>query len=40
MTIATLNVVAYFTTIPLYFKGKSIRIWLRRTDLLVKAGLN
>jgi len=40
MVIATLNIVAYFSTVPLYFKGKSVRIWLQRTDLLAKAGLN
>lgn len=40
MVIATLNVLAYCTTFALYFKGKSVRIWLEQTDLLSKAGLN
>ncbi|QDS67734.1 hypothetical protein FKW77_005937 [Venturia effusa] len=39
MTIAAVNVVAYTSTFYLYFRGKQIRIWLHRADLLKKAGL-
>lgn len=39
MVIATVNVVAYLSTLCLYFRGKQIRTWLHRIDLLKKAGL-
>jgi hypothetical protein len=39
MVIATVNVVAYFSTFYLYFRGKQIRTWLHHADLLKKAGL-
>ena len=37
--IASVNVAAYLTTVLLYLKGKSIRIWLHESDLLGRAGL-
>lgn len=39
MVIASVNVVAYLSTILLYLKGKRIRIWLHQTDLLGKYSL-
>lgn len=33
------NVVGYFSTFYLYFRGKQIRTWLHHADLLNKAGL-
>jgi hypothetical protein len=39
MVVASLNVAIYATTFILYFKGKSIRVWLGRKDFLTKAGV-
>ncbi|KAG9234662.1 major facilitator superfamily domain-containing protein [Amylocarpus encephaloides] len=37
MTVATVNTVAYLSTILFYFKGKSLRIWIHRANLFEKA---
>lgn len=39
MTIASINVAVYLTTIFFYFKGKAFRIWIYEANLLKKAGL-
>ncbi|KAJ5690485.1 hypothetical protein N7462_004877 [Penicillium macrosclerotiorum] len=39
MTVATINVVIYLTYIPLYFKGKQIRMWLHRKNFFQTTGL-
>lgn len=39
MVIATVNVVAYASTLFLYWRGKRVRTWLWRVDLLGRAGL-
>ncbi|CAG8189118.1 unnamed protein product [Penicillium olsonii] len=39
MTVAAINVAVYLAYIPFYLKGKDIRIWLHRKDLLRAAGL-
>jgi len=39
LVIAGVNMGVYLLTIPLYLKGKSIRIWLHETNMLRKAGL-
>jgi hypothetical protein len=39
MTIASVNIAVYMTTIIYYYKGKSFRIWIHNARLLEKAGL-
>jgi hypothetical protein len=39
MTVAAINLAVYLAYIPFYLKGKDIRIWLHRKDLLRSAGL-
>lgn len=39
MTVATINVVIYLSTIIFYLRGKSIRIWIQEANLLQKARL-
>jgi hypothetical protein len=39
MVVASINVAVYMTTIILYLKGKSIRIWLNEKDFLRRAGV-
>lgn len=39
MVIASVNVVIHLTTVILYFRGKSIRIWIAETDMLARCGL-
>ena len=39
MTIASINVAVYMTTIVYYFKGKSFRVWIHNANLLKSAGL-
>ena len=39
MSIAAVNVAVYLTIFIFYFRGKRIRLWLQRNDLLGKAGL-
>jgi hypothetical protein len=39
MTIASINVAVYMTTIVYYFKGKSFRVWIHNAKLLKIAGL-
>lgn len=40
MTIAAINAAMYLTTIVLYLKGKSFRIWIHDANLLERTGLN
>jgi hypothetical protein len=40
MTIASVNVVAYLSTLIFYFKGKHIRLWIQERDFLVALGLD
>jgi hypothetical protein len=40
MTIAAVNVAVYMSTVLMYYKGKSIRIWLHNKNLLKATGLN
>lgn len=39
MSIAAVNVVVYLSTFIFYFRGKRIRIWLAKTDLLGRVGV-
>lgn len=39
MVIASVNVAIHLTTFILYFRGKSIRIWIAETDMLARCGL-
>ena len=39
MTIASVNVAVYLTTIIFYFKGKSFRMWIHSANMMKKAGL-
>ncbi|KAF7549064.1 hypothetical protein G7Z17_g6655 [Cylindrodendrum hubeiense] len=39
MAIASINVAIHLTTFILYFRGKSIRIWIAETDMLARSGL-
>jgi hypothetical protein len=39
MTVAAINVAVYLFCIPFYLKGKDLRIWLHRKDLLRAAGI-
>ncbi|KAH7166076.1 major facilitator superfamily domain-containing protein [Dactylonectria macrodidyma] len=39
MVIASINVVIHLTTMILYFRGKSIRIWIAEKDMLTRCGL-
>lgn len=39
MTVATINVAIYLMFIPFYFKGKDIRLWIQRKNLLAATGL-
>jgi hypothetical protein len=40
MTIAAVNVAVYMITILMYYKGKTIRIWLHKKDFLRATGLD
>lgn len=40
MVIASINVVAYMSTLVLYFRGKAIRVWIHQMDILRRAGLD
>lgn len=39
MTVAAINVAIYFICVPLYYQGKSIRLWLHRKNLFQSLGL-
>jgi hypothetical protein len=39
MTVAAVNVALYSTTVVFYLKGKSFRLWIHRTNMLGRAGL-
>jgi hypothetical protein len=39
MVIATVNVLAYLSTVVLYFKGKQVRIWLHQKNYLKGDGV-
>lgn len=39
MTIASVNVAIYFTTLPMSWGGKRIRQWIHEADLMGRSGL-
>lgn len=39
MTIASINVVVYLTTLPMSWRGKWIRQWISDVNLMGRAGL-
>ena len=40
MTVAAVNVALYLTTIIFYIRGKNLRMWIHRNNLLNKTGLD
>jgi hypothetical protein len=39
MTVAAVNVAMYLTTILFYIRGKSFRVWIHKSNLLRRTGL-
>jgi hypothetical protein len=39
MTVAAVNVAMYLTTILFYIRGKSFRMWIHKSNLLRRTGL-
>ena len=39
VTIAAVNVAVYLTTLVFYLRGRSMRLWLYRTDMFAKLNL-